>query len=40
MSQYNYDMIETFYDNAAEVVATFEDWGALVSRITPSYGFS
>lgn len=40
LSQHNYDLIATFYDTGAEAVQTFEEWGALVSQISASFGFS
>lgn len=38
--QYNYDMIATFYDIGYVAVDAFEEWGALYSRVQPSFGFS
>jgi 3-oxosteroid 1-dehydrogenase len=40
LPQRTYDLIATFYDTAAEAVETFEDWGALYSRISASFGYS
>jgi 3-oxosteroid 1-dehydrogenase len=38
--QHNYDMIATFYDTGSVAVDKFEEWGALYSRVQPSFGFS
>src|SRR5665648_724454 len=38
--QYNYDMIDTFYDTGSVAVDKFEEWGTLYSRVQPSMGFS
>jgi succinate dehydrogenase/fumarate reductase flavoprotein subunit len=38
--QENYDLIATYYDTASVAVDKFEEWGALYSRVQPSFGFS
>jgi 3-oxosteroid 1-dehydrogenase len=40
VSQYYYDMLGTFYDRGSEAISSFEEWGALYSIISASYGFS
>ena len=40
LSQYNYDMLSTFYDTGSVAVDAFQEWGALISRIQPSMGYS
>src|SRR5579884_2215778 len=38
--QLGYDLISTFYDTASVAVDAFQQWGALYSRIQPSFGYS
>ncbi|HET8523042.1 MAG TPA: FAD-binding protein [Thermomicrobiales bacterium] len=38
--QLGYDLIATYYDTGSVMVDTFQKWGALISRIQPSFGYS
>lgn len=40
LPQHSYDLISTYYDTASVVVDKFEEWGALYSRVQPSFGYS
>src|SRR6478735_6815856 len=40
LPQHNYDMLDTYYDNGSVMVDKFEEWGALISRVQPSFGYS
>jgi len=40
LTQHAYDMISTYYDTASVMVDKFEEWGALISRVQPSFGYS
>lgn len=40
LTQHAYDMIATYYDTGSEMVDKFEEWGALISRVQPSFGYS
>lgn len=40
LPQHNYDLLDTYYDNGSVMVDKFEEWGALISRVQPSFGFS
>ncbi len=40
LPQLNYDLISTYYDTGADMLDTFEQWGALYSMIQPGFGYS
>ncbi|OJU82423.1 MAG: hypothetical protein BGO11_08995, partial [Solirubrobacterales bacterium 70-9] len=40
LPQLAYDLISTYYDTGSVMVDKFEEWGALISRVQPSFGES
>lgn len=40
VSQLAYDLLTTYYDTGSVAVDDFQSWGALISRIQPSFGYS
>lgn len=40
LPQHSYDLISVYYDTGSVAVDKFEEWGALYSRVQPSFGFS
>jgi succinate dehydrogenase/fumarate reductase flavoprotein subunit len=40
LPQHAYDLISVYYDTGSVMVDKFEEWGALYSRVQPSFGFS